>query len=163
MKNIEERVIHTNILNKYINKVIPQIMDILNNDFQLKNDGTLYKKYQDKINNIRYYIDCNQSSSLLKFDISYNEGYGGKEHSSFTTYIKEYVYLWTNNTQWDSRIGQFYIKDTKISTSFNKRPIKTLKQVLNVVNKTKKLNNKIELLNNNKKELQRGFNNYLNK
>ena len=173
MQKTEQRVIHTNILNKYINKVVPQIMDILNNDFQLKNDGTLYKKYQDKINNIigykkrpkniRCYLDANQSSCLLKFDISYNEGYVGKEHSSFTTYIKEYVYLWTNNTQWDSRTGQFYIKDTKISKSFNKRPIKTLKQVLNVVNKTKKINDKIKLLNNKKNDLQRGFNNYLNK
>ena len=57
---------------------------------------------------------------------------------------------------------EFYIKDT-YTKSFNKKPIKTLKQVLNVVNKTKKLNNKIELLNNKKSELQRGFNNYLNK
>ena len=180
MKSINERVIHTNILNKYINKVIPQIMDILNNDFKkgvytpfkLKNNGSLYKKYQDKINNIigykkrpkniRCFLDFNQSSCMIKFDISYNEGYGGKEHSSFTTYIKDYVYLWTNNTKWDSKKEEFYIKDT-YTKSFNKKPIKTLKQVLNVVNKTKKLNNKIELLNNKKSELQRGFNNYLNK
>ena len=173
MQDINKREEHTNILNKYINKIVPQIMDILNNNIKLKVDYTLTKKCNDLINNIigykkrpsniRCYIDTSSSSGLLKLDISYSEGYGGKEHSSFTTYIKDYVYLWTNDTQWDSKTGNFYIKETKLSTSFNKRPVKTLNQVLNVINKSKKLDNKIELLNNKKNDLKRGFNNYLAK
>ena len=47
-------------------------------------------------------------------------------------YVKKYA-------MWDSKKEEFYIKDT-YTKSFNKKPIKTLKQVLNVVNKTKKLN-----------------------
>ena len=49
MQDINQRVEHTNILNKYINKIVPQIMDILNNNIKLKVDYTLTKKCNDLI------------------------------------------------------------------------------------------------------------------
>ena len=60
----------------------------------------------------------------------------------------------------------FVIIDSELSfcdfdNKFNKRPIKTLKQVLNVMNKISKLNNKKSLINDKILETKRGFNNYL--
>ena len=162
---VEDRTNATNKLNKYINKVIPKIMDILKNDIELKNDGTLYKKCNDKIDNIigykkrpkniRCYIDQNKYHGCLMFDISF------KTSQFSNDYIKDYVYLWTNKQNWQDDKGDFIINKTDLSTSFIKRPIKTLKQVLNVINKTNKLNAKIELLNSKKNDLKIGFNNYL--
>ena len=57
MQDINQRVEHTNILNKYINKIVPQIMDILNNNIKLKVDYTLTKKCIDLINNIITDVD----------------------------------------------------------------------------------------------------------
>ena len=162
---IQARTEHTNKLNKYINKVIPEIMDILKEGYELKNDGTLYKKYYDKVYNvinknkplnIRCYLDSSDYSGLLQIDIYNQEGFN-------TRYIKDYVYLWTNDREWNSLKSDFYIKESKISTSFIKKPIKTLKQVINTINKINKLKNKKTLIDNKILDTGKGFNNYLAK
>jgi len=162
---IKARTEHTNKLNKYINKIVPEVMNILKEGYELKNDGTLYKKYNDKIyniinknkpSNIRCYLDSSKNSGYLKIDIYNQEGFN-------TRYIKDYVYLWSNDTAWNSLKSEFYIKESKLSTSFIKRPIKTLKQVINTINKINKLDNKRALIYDKILDVKKGFNNYLAK
>ncbi len=161
---IQARTEHTNKLNKYINKVIPEIMDILKEGYELKNDGTLYKKYYDKVYNvinknkplnIRCYLDSGMNSGYLKIDIYNQEGFN-------TRYIKDYVYLWSNDNSWNEK-NEYYIKESKLSTSFIKRPIKTLNQVINTINKINKLKNKKSLIDIKILDTEKGFNNYLAK
>ena len=153
-----------NNLNKYINKKVPQIMNILKEGYKVKSNGELFKKYKDKIyniiyknkpNNIRCFISNTKNSSLLKIDISYKTG----EFSN--SYVKDYVYLFTNNTKWNDIKNDFIIIDSKLSKSFNKRPVKTIKQVETQLNKINKINNKIELLNKQISNLKSGFNNFV--
>ncbi len=162
---IKARTEHTNKLNKYINNVVPKIMDILKEGYELKKDGTLYKKYYDKIYNvinknkplnIRCYLDSSKNSGYLQLDIYNQDGFN-------TRYIKDYIYLWSNDTAWNSLESDFYIKESKLSTSFIKRPIKTLNQVINTINKINKLDNKKALINNKILDIKKGFNNYLAK
>ena len=162
---IKARVEHTNKLNKYINNVVPKIIDILKEGYELKNDYTLYKKYHDKIYNvinknkplnIRCYLDTNKYHGLLKLDIYNKDGFNVR-------YIEDHIYLWSNETKWNSLKSEFYIYKSTLSESFNKRPIKTLKQVLNVINKISKLNNKKSLINDKILETKKGFNNYISK
>ena len=162
---IKARTEHTNKLNKYINKVVPEIMELLKEGYELKNDGTLYKKYNDKIyniinknkpSNIRCYLDSSKNSGYLKMDIYNSEGFQ-------TRYIKDYVYLWSNETKWDSLKSEFYIYESSLSTSFIKRPTKTLKQVINTINKINKLKEKKALIYEKILNVEKGFNNYLAK
>tara|TARA_Y100001938_G_scaffold144900_1_gene220496 strand:- start:580 stop:1068 length:489 start_codon:yes stop_codon:yes gene_type:complete len=153
-----------NNLNKYINKKVPQIMNILKEGYKLKSNGELFKKYEDKIyniiyknkpNNIRCFISDTKYSSLLKIDISYKTG----EFSN--SYIKDYIYLFTNDTKWCDLKNDFIITNSKLSKSFNKKPVKTIKQVKTQLNKINKINNKIELLNKQISNLKSGFNNFV--
>ena len=147
---IKTRVKHTNKLNKYINNVVPKIMNILKEGYELKKNGTLYKKYYDQVYdvinknkplNIRCYLDSSMNSGYLKIDIYNQNGFNDR-------YIKDYIYLWSNDTAWNSLESDFYIKESKLSTSFIKRPIKTLNQVINTINKINTLDNKKALINN---------------
>ena len=156
-----------NNLNKYINKKVPQIMNVLKEGYKIKSNGELHKKYNDKIydiiyknkpNNIRCFIDYTKYSSLLKIDISYKTG----EFSN--SYIKDYVYLLSNDTKWCDIKNNFVITDSRFARSleyFNNRPIKTIKQVETQLNKINKINNKIELLNKQISNLKSGFNNFV--
>ena len=167
--NTEIIVNHTNQLNKYINNVTPRIINVLKEGYKLKNNGELHKKYYDKVyniinenkpKNIRCFLSYTQTNTLLKFDISYPTS----EFSN--SYIKDYQYIIKNNTKWDSVKGDFVIIESEVyfcdfDNKFNKRPIKTLNQVLNVMNKISKLNNKKSLINDEILETKRGFNNYL--
>ena len=166
---MENRTKATNQLNKYINKTIPLIMEVLKDGIELKKDGTLFKKQKDKIDdiigydvrpkNIRCYIDSSIHSAWLKIDIRFENNSDKKFYSS--SYIKDHVYLWTNKSEWDSFKNDWIITETKISDSFKKRPIKTINQVNNVIKKTDKLKNKISLLNHQITELEKDFKNYL--
>tara|TARA_Y100000401_G_scaffold73078_1_gene59085 strand:- start:972 stop:1460 length:489 start_codon:yes stop_codon:yes gene_type:complete len=153
-----------NNLHKYINKKVPQIMNILKEGYKVKSNGELFKKYEDKIyniiyknkpNNIRCFILNTKYSSLLKINISYKTG----EFSN--TYVKDYVYLFTNDTKWCDVKNDFIITESKLSKSFNNRPIKTIKQVETQLEKINKINNKIELLNKEISDLKSGFNNFV--
>tara|TARA_R100000654_G_scaffold4947_1_gene14291 strand:+ start:153 stop:659 length:507 start_codon:yes stop_codon:yes gene_type:complete len=166
---MQNRIKATNQLNKYINKTIPLIMEVLKDGIELKKDGSLFKKQQDKIDNIigydvrpkniRCYIDSSIHSAWLRIDIRYDNESDQKFYSS--SYIKDHAYLWTNKTDWNVNKKDWYIIETKISDSFQKRPIKTINQVSNVIKKTDKLKNKISLLNEQIIELEKDFKNYL--
>ena len=167
--NTKTIVEHTNKLNKYINNVTPKIIDVLKKGYKLKNNGELHKKYYDQVyniinenkpKNIRCFLSYTKTNTLLKFDISYPT-------SKFSnSYIKDYQYIIKNNTKWCDIKRDFVIINSELSfcdinNTFYKRPIKTLKQVLNVINKIKKLNNKKSLINDKILECKKGFNNYL--
>ena len=160
----ENKIEAVNNLNKYINRKVPQIMNILKEGYKVKSNGELFKKYEDKIyniiyknkpNNIRCYISNTRYSSLLKINISYKTG----EFSN--TYVEDYIYLFSNDTKWDDVKNDFIITESKLSKSFNKRPIKTIKQVETQLNKINKINNKIKLLNKQISNLKSGFNNFV--
>ena len=153
-----------NNLNKYINKKVPKIINVLKEGYKVRSNGELHKKYYDKVydiiyknkpNNIRCFINSTKYSSLLKIDISYKTG----EFSN--SYVKDYVYLFTNDTKWCDVKNDFIITESKLSKSFNNRPIKTIKQVETQLNKINKISNKIELLNKKISDLKTGFNNFV--
>ena len=43
-----------NNLNKYINKKVPQIINVLKEGYKVKSNGELHKKYYDKVYDIIY-------------------------------------------------------------------------------------------------------------
>ena len=62
---------------------------------------------------------------------------------------------------WSFIKHDFVITESELSESFNKRPIKTIKQVEAQLNKINKINNKIELLNKQISDLKTGFHNFV--
>ena len=153
-----------NNLNKYINKKVPKIINVLKEGYKVRSNGELHKKYYDKVydiiyknkpNNIRCFINYTKYSSWLKIDISYKTG----EFSN--DYIKDNCCLFTNDTKWCVLKNDYIITNSELSKSFNKRPIKTIKQVETQLNKINKVNNKIELLNKQISNLKTGFYNFV--
>lgn len=96
--NIEARVDAINTMRKYINKTVPQLVEILEAGFTRKNDGSLFKKdmerlqkvYHNEPKNMRAWLDTGDYSICMRFDINYMNQEGG----SGCFYIKEFVYLW---------------------------------------------------------------------
>tara|TARA_Y100001963_G_C6723842_1_gene420445 strand:- start:166 stop:672 length:507 start_codon:yes stop_codon:yes gene_type:complete len=161
-----------NKLNKYINKVTPKIIDILKDNkkgmkFNLKKDGSLNKKCNDKINkligygirpkNIRCWIDSNDHHGLLKFDIYYKNSDNG---AFSTSYIKDHIYLWSNDRKWCDNQREFILIDSK-TLEFTPKKTRTKNQVIKAQNKINKLKNKIELLNNQINDIKKDNHNYI--
>jgi len=170
INNIEDKVIAVNTLHKHINKVTPKIIELLKDNLTLKKDNSLTKKSMDLIskyighqkieykNNISLnhtiscYIDTSYNSfGLLTFGIVYKN-----------QHIKEDVYLWDNVREWCTIRSEFVTTSTTLKP-FNKRRIKTIKQVKNAVKKVNTLNKKIETLNNSISTELSMFHNFLNK
>ncbi|QDP51823.1 MAG: hypothetical protein GOVbin212_42 [Prokaryotic dsDNA virus sp.] len=163
--NINNRVEAVNILNKHINYITPLILDILKSDFALKKDYSLTKKCNDKIS--KYLKFINKHNKTISTYIDTERGYYGVMHCkiSFSTecgnyseYAEQSVYLWDNEKDLMTGI----ITDTKL-LDFKPFKIKTLKSVLNAINKTNKMIDKINALNDKISENEKGFYNYFNK
>ena len=164
---IQKRVITTNKLNKYINKITPKIIKALNNNLNVKKDGEINKKCKDIIyndilknqsgykNGINAWFDCSKYSGWLKFRTSFTSDLWS------CNYIEIPIMLWNNKTEYIN--SEFVITETEIIKNFTPRKIKTEKQVINVINKSNLIKDKIESLNNKISELEKDFNNYLNK
>ena len=160
-----------NKLNKYINQVTPQILEILQEnkkgmEFNLKKDGSLNKKCKDKIDkiigygirpkNIRAWISTSEHHGLLKLDIYYKND---KIHYG-TNYIKDHVYLWSNNRKWCDNKREFVLKSSKV-LEFTPKTTRTENQVKKAQNKINKLNSKIELLNKEINKIKTNNYNYI--
>jgi ribosomal protein L24E len=160
----------TTKLNKYINEITPQILQILQEnkkgmEYNLKKDGSLNKKCNDKIEKligygirpktIRVWISTSEHHGLLKFDIYYKNSDRG---AFSTSYIKDHVYLWSNDRKWCDNKREFVLESSKV-LEFTPKTIKTEKQVIKAQNKINSINDKIELLN---KELNKIKNNNIN-
>ena len=161
---IEARVTATNKLNKYINKVVPIVLDILNNNHKLKKDGELNKKTSDLIreiikynpkNRIHCYIDWTEHSAYLKFKLRY-------ESSQFNhNYVENHISLWQNKRKWNEEKGEFEIVKTYLNDIFIPLKTKTMKQVINVIKKHNNLIDKMEALKEKAVKNKEGYNNYL--
>lgn len=161
---LEKRVLTTNKLNKYINKITPKIIKVLNENLNVKKEGDMNKKCKDIIYNdilknnpvgISVWFDCSKYSGWLNFKTSFTSDLWS------CNYIEENVYLWNNKTDWIN--SDFIITDTEIIKEFKPKKIKSFKSVLNVINKTNSIKNKIESLNNKISELEKNYRNFLNK
>tara|TARA_R100000808_G_C2108829_1_gene123564 strand:- start:81 stop:599 length:519 start_codon:yes stop_codon:yes gene_type:complete len=164
-KNIKNRVEAVNILNIHINHITPLILDILKDNIALKKDYSLTKKCNDKIS--KYLKFLNKHNKTISTYINTEFGHFGRlvckisfssECGNYTEYVEQNVYLWENKK--DIMSGN--ITEIKL-LEFKPFKIKTLKSVLNTINKTNKMIDKINLLNDKISENEKGFYYYLNK
>tara|TARA_Y100001963_G_scaffold84517_1_gene117141 strand:+ start:937 stop:1470 length:534 start_codon:yes stop_codon:yes gene_type:complete len=167
---IEAKHKSINEMNKYINKIMPQIINILKDDLKPKKDGTINKKaydktqeiiYKNKPKNITCFItNCTEGLGDLRVKSSYK--YDDKREYSSYSYVEKSFNLWS--------VFKYWKKGDCICTyDFNKITIndftpiknKSLKSVLNTIKKTELLKSKIELLNNKITDNEKGFYHYL--
>tara|TARA_Y100000310_G_C20532538_1_gene739217 strand:+ start:527 stop:1087 length:561 start_codon:yes stop_codon:yes gene_type:complete len=183
MKNRQiDRINNTNILNKYLNKIIPLLNKRLSEGYKLKKDGSLYGKdstdiyailNKNKPNNIRVWINSDKYRTDLHCDIHYNQSMEGEVadylKSCFVTYIKQDLFLFgTNYTHNEfapyNKVGGNVVylpmeKEFKpIKTKFK---IKTTKQIEKTLNKKSILESKIEKLTSELSNLKNDNNNFL--
>ncbi len=170
---LKSKVNAINKTNNYINKIVPKIKEVLKDDLKLKVNGQLNKKCSDKVDDILkdkpngmtiYIDDYSMHHGLLKVKYSYEFEYFSSYEKEYTTnngYIEEYIYLWSNEREWNESKGDFIIVSTKILDTFKPLKNKSLKSVLSTLNKIKKVDNKIELLNNKKSDIKKGFQQYI--
>ena len=165
IKNIENRVEAVNILNIHINHIVPLILGILKDNIELKKDYSLTKKCNDKIS--KYLKFLNKHNKTISTYIDTEFGHFGRlvckisfssECGNYTEYAEQNIYLWENKRDFMSGL----VTEIKL-LDFNPFKIKTLKSVLNTINKTNKMIDKINSLNDKISENEQGFYNYLNK
>ncbi len=105
--NLENRVIYTNQLKRFINNKMPKILEVLKSEgIKLKKNLTLTKKLKDKVNSILNkskpeYIRCVVDDSfrhfgLIKFDIRIKNEADKNGYSS-CSYVKIEEIVWDNN------------------------------------------------------------------
>tara|TARA_R100000664_G_scaffold16644_2_gene25446 strand:+ start:915 stop:1448 length:534 start_codon:yes stop_codon:yes gene_type:complete len=170
---LKSKVNAINNTNNYLNKIMPKINNILKSDLKLKVDGALNKKCSDKIKellknkprNITIYVDDYQKhNGALKIRTMHQFEYFSeyeKENTTNYDYIEDYIYLWRNKTEWSSQKSDFIIVNTEIINDYQPRKNKSFKSVQSALNKIKKVDNKIELLNNKKSDIKKPFYRYI--
>ena len=75
-EQIKTRLECVNNMNKYINKIMPKILNVLKDDLKPKKDGTINKKANDKTSNIIY---KNKPKNITCFITNCTEGLGDLE------------------------------------------------------------------------------------
>ena len=152
-------------MNKYINNVMPKILNVLKDDLKPKKDGTINKKAYDKTQEIIY---KNKPKNITCYITNCTEGLGELRVKSCYEFNHGYRYARRSFNLWS--VFKYWKKGECICTyDFNKitinefTPIKNkyLKSVLNTIKKTELLKSKIELLNNKITDNEKGFYHYL--
>ena len=164
-EQIKTRLECVNNMNKYINKIMPKILNVLKDDLKPKKDGTINKKANDKTSNIIY---KNKPKNITCFITNCTEGLGDLRVKACYEFNNSYTYIEKSFNLWS--VFKYWKKGECICTyDFNKITInnftpiknKSLKSVLSTIKKTEQLKSKIELLNNKINDNQNGFYYYL--
>ena len=160
---------NTNILNKYINNVMPKVTKEIEKGVKLNKDNELFKVYKDKINsilnknkpqNIRVYLSTCVSTTYIKFDIHYKNN--PEEKFSSYTYIKKDLALFTPKQYWEK--GQIicsYDRDNIKVFPFNKLKYHNYKDVIKATEKINKIKEQKSLLNDKISKIKSNYNNFL--
>lgn len=104
---LENRVKCVNDLHNIINEIVPKLINELSKGFKIKDNGQLFKKYQNNIDDIlkgfsdgtvlNYcYVKSNEYSIILNIRDSYTSRKADKCGCSGCTYYKKRIYLWDN-------------------------------------------------------------------
>ena len=154
-----------NDMNKYINNIMPKIVNVLKDDLKPKKDGTINKKAYDKAQEIIY---KNKPKNITCYITNCTEGLGDLRVKSCYKFNDSYSYIEKSFNLWS--VFKYWKKGECICTyDFNKITIneftpiknKSLKSVINTTKKTELLKSKIELLNNKITDNEKGFYYYL--
>tara|TARA_Y100001938_G_scaffold142255_1_gene213188 strand:- start:479 stop:1009 length:531 start_codon:yes stop_codon:yes gene_type:complete len=168
-KRIKKHTENTNILNKYINNVMPKLINEIEKGIKLNKDNELFKVYKDKFNdilnknkpsNIRVYISTCVSTTYIKFDIHYPDN--ENEQFSSHTYIKKDIALFMPKQYWkEGEIICSYDRENIKLFPFNKLQYHNYNNVVNAINKINKINEQKSLLNDKISKIKSKYNNFI--
>ena len=166
---IKKHTENTNILNKYINNVMPKLINEIEKGIKLNKDNELFKVYKDKFNdilnknkpsNIRVYISTCVSTTYIKFDIHYPDN--ENEQFSSHTYIKKDIALFMPKQYWkEGEIICSYDRENIKLFPFNKLQYHNYNNVVNAINKINKINEQKSLLNDKISKIKSKYNNFI--
>ena len=169
IERIERHTESANILNKYINSVMPKIIEEIKKGIKLNKDNELFKVYKDRINiilnknkhkNIRAYTYNCVATTYIKFDIHY-EDQPGKTFSSYT-YITKDLALFRPKQYWkEGEIICSYDRENIEITPFNKLKYHNSKNVIKAIEKINKIKEQKSLLNDKIWKIKTNYNNFL--
>ena len=160
----QRRTKAVNELRKVINKMIPEVYDLLKDGFQIKKDGSLFQKQATALKEIflkhqtsqsqRFWLEESNYNVLMRFKTSYYD----TEEKRSCSYAEESQYI----IRHDYSLMSDSIKSSEL-LEFNKRnfPTFTEKQVENKYNKIRDIEKKIKILQDSISEIKNPIRNHI--